>query len=179
MQRIVIIGCPGSGKSTLARELGKRLDLPVSHLDALYWQPGWQPPADRAAFDARVVAIAGTDRWIIDGSYSTTLRQRLERADTVIIMAFPRWRCLWRILVRRIRYAGVVRPDMGQGCPERIDTELLTYVWNYRRKSLPRREADIAAHFRGALTRLASPRAVTSFATAATSAAACTSEASR
>ena len=47
MQRIVIIGSGGAGKSTLAQQLGARLDLPVIHLDALYWQPGWvETPRD-------------------------------------------------------------------------------------------------------------------------------------
>ncbi|MDQ2878508.1 MAG: AAA family ATPase, partial [Pseudomonadota bacterium] len=32
----MVMGGPGSGKSTLARRLGTKLDLPVTHLDALY-----------------------------------------------------------------------------------------------------------------------------------------------
>ena len=39
-QRVVVIGCSGSGKSTLARIIGDTLELPVYHLDSLYWQPG-------------------------------------------------------------------------------------------------------------------------------------------
>ena len=41
MERIVIIGCGGAGKSTLARQLGKKLNIPVVHLDKLWWKPGW------------------------------------------------------------------------------------------------------------------------------------------
>ncbi len=51
LKRIAIIGCGGAGKSTLARELGKILDLPVVHLDRVYWKPGWEP-TPREAFVA-------------------------------------------------------------------------------------------------------------------------------
>jgi adenylate kinase family enzyme len=163
MQRIVIIGCSGSGKSTLARELGRRLALPVTHLDALYWRPGWKPPPDRAAFDARVLEIAAGDRWIIDGSYSSTLPQRLQRADAVILTDFPTWLCLWRVCWRVVQYRGKTRPDIGPDCPEKVDLEFLRFVWTYRKVTLPKRESNIAAHFGGKPTRLRSRRDVEAF----------------
>ena len=51
MERIMIIGCGGSGKSTLARQLGQKLNMPVVHLDQLWWLPGWVE-RDRESFDA-------------------------------------------------------------------------------------------------------------------------------
>ncbi len=163
MQRIVIIGRSGSGKSTLARALGERLGLPVTHLDALYWQPGWKPTPDRAAFDARVLAVVAGERWIIDGGYSTTLLERLHRADTVVVMMAPLALCYFRVLWRVVTFRGVSRPDMAPGCPEKVDLEFLHYIWDYRRKTLPRVEAMIATHFAGTPVRLSSPRDIAAF----------------
>ena len=43
MKRIAVIGAGGAGKPRLARTLGQALGLPVVHLDAHYYGPGWQP----------------------------------------------------------------------------------------------------------------------------------------
>jgi adenylate kinase family enzyme len=123
MRRIVILGCSGTGKSTLARRLARQLALPVVHLDMLYWRPGWQHP-DPEDFRARVAgAVAGED-WISDGNYSVTFDLRLPRADAVIIMTLPRWRRLLRVFRRQI-FQRHTRPDLPEGCPERVDWELL------------------------------------------------------
>lgn len=66
MQRIVILGNAGSGKSTLARELGRRLQLPVVHLDRLFWEPGWVE-ADNEVFRSRVRQAVCGDAWICEG----------------------------------------------------------------------------------------------------------------
>ena len=41
-----MIGRSGAGKTTVALRLAEALDLPVVHLDRLYWGPGWaaMPP---------------------------------------------------------------------------------------------------------------------------------------
>jgi adenylate kinase family enzyme len=47
-KRILILGASGTGKSTLARRIGESLGLPVVHLDAINWNPGWvQTEAER------------------------------------------------------------------------------------------------------------------------------------
>ena len=75
-QRILIIGCPGSGKSTLARRLSAQTGLPIVHLDALYWLPGWVERS-REDFDALLQDKLEKPRWIIDGNYTRTLAMRL------------------------------------------------------------------------------------------------------
>ena len=134
MNRIVVIGCAGSGKSTLSQKLGEIYKLPVIHLDKFYWKPSWvESPKDE--WDQTVEAFTKKDQWIIDGNYARTMEQRLERADLVIFLDMPRWLCLYRVLKRRVIYHKKTRPDMNEGCPEKIDFEFMKWVWNYRKRS--------------------------------------------
>jgi adenylate kinase family enzyme len=134
MERIVIIGCPGSGKSTLARALGEKLDLPVIHLDRLWWTKD-QQLTSREEFDARLENALKLERWIIDGNYSRTMDTRLQHCDTIIYLDFSRWACLWGMFHRVILNRGKVRPDMAEGCPERFDREFLKFIWNFNKQN--------------------------------------------
>lgn len=132
MDRIMIIGCGGSGKSTLARQLGEKLNLPVTHLDQLFWTPGWVN-VSQEEFDRRHrQAIAG-EKWILDGNFDRTIAERITRCDTVIYLDFSRFACLMGVAKRILTTYGKVRPDMGEGCPERFDWEFLQWVWNFNK----------------------------------------------
>jgi adenylate kinase family enzyme len=144
MERVVILGCSGSGKSTLARRLGEMTGLPVVHLDALFWEPGWKE-SEPAIFRQRVAEALGGGRWITDGIYSSkTFDLRLPPADLILWIDQPRALRLWRVTCRALRQRGKTRPDLAPGCPERVDLELLKYIWNFDRKNRPRLEAAIA-----------------------------------
>ena len=100
MKRVAILGRGGAGKSALAQKLSHALDLPVSELDSLFWQPHLRPTPERdwAEIQRKLVA---RDRWIIDGDlgpYDSALELRLRAADTVIVLDFPLWRCVRRAL---------------------------------------------------------------------------------
>jgi adenylate kinase family enzyme len=134
MERILIVGCPGAGKSTLARQLTEKLDLPLVHLDALFWLPGWVE-RDRETFDSLLFAELSKPKWIIDGNFSRTFSTRLDHCDTVIYLDFSRVSCVCGVLKRVMTNLGKVRPDMGEGCPERFDLAFLTYVWNFNKRN--------------------------------------------
>ena len=133
-RRILVIGSGGAGKSTLATRLGQRTGLPVVHLDALYWRPGWvATPNDE--WDRAVAGLVGGEAWIMDGNYSRTLDQRLAACDTVLFLDLPRLTCLWRIVKRRLRFRQRTRPDMASGCEERLTWEFVRWVWAYPRRT--------------------------------------------
>ena len=140
MERILVLGPCGSGKSTLAAQIGPLLDLPVFHLDQHYWQPGWRPSSDRQWFTA-VDDLISRPRWVIDGNYGSTLAKRLKRADTVIILDYPRRIFFWRMVRRTFTNLGSVRADSAAGCPERFDAEFWRYTWNYRTANMPMHES--------------------------------------
>lgn len=135
---MVILGCSGAGKSTFARALGARLGLPVVHLDAIFWQPGWTEP-DAETFRAAVAEAIAGEAWVTDGNYvSRTFDLRLPRADAVIFVHQPRWLCMVRILWRVLSYFGRRRPDLAPGCPEKFDWVFTKWTWNFERQTQPR-----------------------------------------
>lgn len=131
--RIIIIGCGGSGKSTLARKLYEKTNLPIVHLDKLFWRKGWKS-IPREEFDKLLRIKLKEDKWIIDGNFDRTIEERLNRCDTVIFLDYPRRTCLIGAIKRVISNYGKVRPDMGEGCPEKFDFEFLKWIWNFNKE---------------------------------------------
>jgi len=136
MKKIAIIGSCGAGKSTLAHQLGELLDIEVIHLDSFYWKPGWVA-TPKNEWKNTVEGLVKRESWIIDGNYNSTIDIRLNAADTIIFLDFSRTVCLWRVIKRRLQYAGKSRPDMASGCLERVTWSLIQWVWSYPVHSRP------------------------------------------
>ncbi|MEO3746126.1 topology modulation protein [Plantactinospora sp. B5E13] len=140
MDRIAIIGCGGSGKSTVARQLAGILDVPLTHLDAIYYDEQWNPlPQDE--FAGKQEKLVAGERWIIEGNYACTLPIRLAAADTVIFLDLPALTCLWGIIQRRRRYRG--GQHQADGVYDRITWNFVRYILGYRRTMRPRVETLI------------------------------------
>ena len=131
MERIMIIGCGGAGKSTLARQLGEKLNLPVVHLDQIWWKPGNWQHLEREEFDRLLKEEVEKPRWILDGNFNRTMETRLEFCDTVIYLDFSRWICLLSWIKRVITNWGTARADMAEGCAEWFDPEMAGWIWNF------------------------------------------------
>lgn len=137
-QKILIVGCSGSGKSTLTGILAKKFDLPPVHLDIHFWNPGWvQTPRDQ--WRAKVKELVKAPRWIMDGTFSESFDLRFPVADIIIIIDFHPLLCLWRAYTRVLKYKkSDHRPDMAEGCHEKIDFAFYKYILTYRKLVFPR-----------------------------------------
>lgn len=140
MRNVLVIGSSGAGKSTFARQLGERLGIEAIHLDAAFWKPGWVESNDEE-FREKVAALVARDRWVMDGNYSHTLDLRLPKTDTIIYLDIPRHICVWRVAKRVVRTYGRSRPDLGEGCPERLDPAFLKWVWDYPKEREAKNQA--------------------------------------
>ena len=163
MKKVVIIGSGGAGKSTLAKQLGEILNIEVIHLDKLYWQADWtKPPKDQ--WQKTVEELLKTDSWIMDGNFGGTMEMRLEACDTAIFLDFPRTVCLYRVLKRRLIYRNTNRPDMSEGCNEKIDLDMMQWVWTFPNRAKPEIEARLRKiENEKTIIRLKSPQEVEKF----------------
>jgi adenylate kinase family enzyme len=131
VRRVAILGRGGAGKTALAQKLSRTLELPVIELDSIFWQPGPRPTPERDWLEIQHELVA-RDGWIIDGDlgpYDSGLEPRLRAADTIVVLDFPLWRCVWRALRR-----------------SRETREFWVWVYRYRRDSLPVITKAIALH---------------------------------
>lgn len=143
MNRIAIIGCGGSGKSYLARQLAQRFDLPVTHLDAVYYDDEWNTlPKDK--FATVQEQLVSSLSWVIDGNYASTLPIRLKAADTIVFLDLPARTCLWGILQRRLRHGAGQHHQIG--VYDRIRWNFIRYILRYRRTMRPRVERLVIEH---------------------------------
>ena len=129
MKRIAIFGLPGSGKSTFADKLGKKLELPVHHLDRHFFVENWKE-RDREDFLNWQQERVDENEWIIEGNSIASLEMRFKRADTVIYFQLPRYLCLWRVFMRPFFHdASLI--DIPDGCTKNVSFKLLKYLWYF------------------------------------------------
>ncbi len=145
-RRIMVIGCSGGGKSTLAQKLARRFELTYLSIDRdILWLPGWVERSKEEQRQRIVERIAG-ERWIMDGTNTSTFDIRLPRADIVIWVRMPRLLCVWGVVTRWLKHIGRTRPDMAPGCIEKVDWKFLEFIWTFETRFSPRVTAAIATH---------------------------------
>ena len=130
--RISIVGGAGTGKTTLSNLLSEKYNIPVTHIDGIHHLKNWQV-RDKLERDKIILDIVEKEKWIIDGTYKDTIKQRVERSDLVIWLDYSTFAQIKGVLKRFLKNPGKEKPEIP-GCNERLDREFLKYVINYRRK---------------------------------------------
>ena len=135
LQKILVIGCCGAGKSTFSKKLQSILNLELIHLDQYYHRPNWEE-TKQEEWEKIVNSLVQKPSWIMDGNYSGTMDVRIKSADTIIYLDYPTLKCFWRVIIRILKYHGVARSDMANGCKEQFNLEFLHFVatFNYKNR---------------------------------------------
>ncbi len=133
--RISIVGGSGTGKSTLCDILSKKFDLPAIHLDAINFNANWVE-IDKKERDRIISAKSKEEKWVIDGNYNKTLKERFDKADLIIWLDYSTAMQLKGVLKRYFKTRNNERPEIP-GCKERLEFQFLKYVATYNKKKRP------------------------------------------
>ncbi len=148
--KISIIGYSGSGKSTLAIKLGKIFKSDVLHFDTVQFLPGWEVRTREDKEKITQEFLDTHDSWVIDGNYTKLFyERRMMEADIIIIILFNRFSCLYRVIRRYIKYRNTTRPDMGEGCNEKLDWEFIRWIlYDQRTKQAKNHYVQVHSQYR-------------------------------
>lgn len=137
-KRIMIIGDVASGKSTFSIALGKKLSLPVIHMDVL--QQGKNRSKDISEIQARIISEANKDTWIMDGNaFRKDLDFRINRADLIILFESTPVQAISRHILRHLKSKITKAPKAG-GTNENL--ELLWFA-KYTLRDWPKRKKTV------------------------------------
>jgi len=172
VRRVSVVGTSGAGKSTLSRALAGALDADFFELDSVFHQPDWVP-LPREEFRERVAAAVAGERWVIDGNYTSQVKDLVwARADTVVWLDLPRRTVMRRIIWRSFRRAAA-RTELWNGNRERwrnffsLDKEESVIAWAWQTHAATRAKLEAAmadpANSQLDFVRLTSPGAVRRF----------------
>ena len=131
MNKVIVIGSPGAGKSYFSKQLASSIELPLYHLDNIYWKED-RTHISRDELILKMNEIMGGDKWIIDGNYISTIEHRISRAETIFFLDFPTKVCMEGIASR----VGVKRDDMPW-TEDELDPEFRKFVEEFQAETQP------------------------------------------
>lgn len=136
INKISIIGGSGTGKTTLANNLSRELGLPVCHMDGLNYSKNWKIN-NQEERDKIIMEKTKEPRWIMDGTYTSTLEKRLEASDFIIYLDYSSFAQLRGAVGRYLKNPGKEKPEIP-GCKEQMTFSFLFWVLRWR--SLKRKQ---------------------------------------
>lgn len=129
--KISIIGGSGTGKTTLSNNLGKVLNIPVYHIDGIHHLENWKL-RNKQERDKIILEKVNESKWIIDGTYRSTLQQRLETSDLIIYLDYSSLAQVKGVIGRYIKNHGKEKDEIP-GCEERMTLDFFLFVCRWRK----------------------------------------------
>ena len=131
VSKISIIGGSGTGKTTLSESLNKDLNIPVYHIDGIHHLENWKI-RDKEETDRIIHNIIKKDKWIIDGTYTKTLEDRVKVSDLIIYLDYSTLAQVKGALGRFIKNHGKEKPEIP-GCKEQMNFKFFMLVVKWRK----------------------------------------------
>jgi adenylate kinase family enzyme len=125
LKTINVCGSPGSGKSTLSIKLSQLLNFRLIDLDDLLYNEN----CNRKSKDQDILElrkILTEENIVIDGTYSSTLKYRIDKVDLFIFTKRNVLRSLYRF-IKRLFTANKIK------CGERLTLKTLKLMLNYKK----------------------------------------------
>lgn len=125
--RICILGPSNSGKSTLALAIARKRGLSAIHLDQLFHLPhtDWQPRPEAEFLRLHDQAIQ-REQWIMEGNYTRSITQRLERATGFILLDLSTVTSVFRYF-RRTWFEHDRRGAL-EGCRDSVKWQMIHHI---------------------------------------------------
>ena len=141
MKRILVIGCPGAGKTYFAKKLKSFINLPIVHMDNLYWRQD-KTSISQEELGQKLLPYLEKDEWIIDGNYHDTLELRLKYATDVFFLNVTREECIEGILER----IDQPRDDIPWIETKKDAAELIAWTLDYEERTKAKEE-ELLKHY--------------------------------
>ncbi len=127
-QKIAVIGISGSGKSFFARKLAEKTQLPIFHMDTLFWKGKWNAVPEVEYVEKQNEILAQNEKWIIEGYVDRALADRLKAADLIIYLDYSGFLYMWRVLRRWLKHRRQSRSELPKEAVERLSGKFLWTV---------------------------------------------------
>lgn len=126
--KIVVVGISASGKSTFSRVLAQKKNIPLTHVDEIMWEAGWNYVGDEVTV-RKLDKVSSGHEWIIEGYICKEARPFVfERADSIIYLDYSPATSTWRYIKRWWMHRKNPRPELA-GSPEKFSFKFLKIVW--------------------------------------------------
>ena len=94
----------------------------------------WKP-RDKKERDSIILDKINTTRWIMDGTYSSTLDARMNASDLVIFLDYSSFARFCGVLKRFIKNHGKEKEEIP-GCKEKMDIDFIKILFKWKNKRI-------------------------------------------